>query len=142
MFFALGKSVRGISAKSRPFGIRRDTCDYGRAVVGVSRPDVANALDARRPNPDSNEYIVTQDPLWKEKSASPRARCRAPLDANRHRLNARRHRSPSDAAGFPYRPTIGTVAIAATWTLGCGASVFVLALNSVWTNTVELETDR
>jgi hypothetical protein len=62
-----------------------------------------------------------------------------PLDANRHRLNARRL---SNAAGFPYRPTIGPVAVAATWTLGCGATIFVLSLNAVWTNTVEEETDR
>jgi len=48
----------------------------------------------------------------------------------------------SNAAGFPYRPTIGPVAVAATWTLGCGATVFVLALNAVWTNTVEEETER
>jgi hypothetical protein len=48
----------------------------------------------------------------------------------------------SNAAGFPYRPTIGPVAVAATWTLGCGAMIFVLALNAVWTNAVEVETDR
>ena len=48
----------------------------------------------------------------------------------------------SNAAGFPYRPTIGPIAVAATWTLGCGAAVFVLALNAVWTNTVEVETER
>jgi hypothetical protein len=45
-----------------------------------------------------------------------------------------------NAAGFPYRPTIGPIAVAATWTLGCGAAVFVLALNAVWTDTVEVET--
>ena len=48
----------------------------------------------------------------------------------------------SNAAGFPYRPTIGPVAVAATWTLGCGATIFVLALNAVWSNTAEVETDR
>jgi hypothetical protein len=48
----------------------------------------------------------------------------------------------SNAVGFPYRPTTGPVAVAATWTLGCGATIFVLALNAVWTNTVEVETDR
>ena len=48
----------------------------------------------------------------------------------------------SNAIGFPYRPTIGPIAVAATWTLGCGAVVFVLALNAVWTNTVEVETER
>src|SRR5215467_257080 len=46
----------------------------------------------------------------------------------------------SNAAGFPYRPTIGPVAVAATWTLGCGATIFVLSLNAVWT--VEVETDH
>ncbi|OKO86620.1 hypothetical protein AC629_16235 [Bradyrhizobium sp. NAS80.1] len=48
----------------------------------------------------------------------------------------------SNAAGFPHRPTIGPIAVAATWTLGCGATVFVLALNAVWTDTAETETDR
>ena len=43
----------------------------------------------------------------------------------------------SNAAGFPYRPTIGPIAVAATWSLCCGATVFVLALNAVWTDTVE-----
>jgi hypothetical protein len=43
----------------------------------------------------------------------------------------------SNAAGFPYAPTIGPIAVAATWTLGCGATVFVLALNSVWSETAE-----
>lgn len=46
----------------------------------------------------------------------------------------------SNAAGFPYHPTIGPIAVAATWTLGCGAMVFVLALNAVWTN-IEVEVD-
>jgi hypothetical protein len=40
----------------------------------------------------------------------------------------------SNAAGYPYRPTIGPVALAATWTLGCGSMVFVLALNAVWSD--------
>ena len=48
----------------------------------------------------------------------------------------------SNAAGFPYRPTIGPIAVAATWSLGCGATVFVLALNAVWTDTGEVETNR
>jgi hypothetical protein len=48
----------------------------------------------------------------------------------------------SNAAGFPYRPTIGPIAVAATWSLGCGATVFVLALNAVWTDTAEVETNR
>jgi hypothetical protein len=47
----------------------------------------------------------------------------------------------ANAAGFPFRPTIGPIAVAATWTLGCGATVFVLALNTVWTK-AEAETDR
>ena len=48
----------------------------------------------------------------------------------------------SNAAGFPYRPTIGPIAVAATWSLGCAATVFVLALNAVWTDTDEVETNR
>ncbi|SIO35029.1 hypothetical protein SAMN05443247_04277 [Bradyrhizobium erythrophlei] len=48
----------------------------------------------------------------------------------------------SNAAGFPYRPTIGPIAVAATWSLGCGATVFVLALNAVWTDTAEVEANR
>jgi hypothetical protein len=47
-----------------------------------------------------------------------------------------------NAAGFPYRPTIGPIAVAATWTLGCGATVFVLALNALWSDSAELGTDR
>lgn len=47
----------------------------------------------------------------------------------------------SNAVGFPYRPTIGPIAVAATWFLGCGATVFVLALNAVWTNTAEVGTN-
>jgi hypothetical protein len=47
-----------------------------------------------------------------------------------------------NAAGYPYRPTIGPVALAATWTLACGAMVFVLALNAVWSENSELNTDR
>ena len=34
--------------------------------------------------------------------------------------------------GIPYRPNPAPVAIAATWTLTCGAIVFVLALTSFW----------
>ena len=47
-----------------------------------------------------------------------------------------------NAIGVPYRPTIGPIAIAATCTLGCGAIVFVLALNAVWSDAVEPKTDR
>ena len=39
-----------------------------------------------------------------------------------------------NAIGFPYRPAIGPIAIAATCTLGYGAIVFVLALNTVWSD--------
>lgn len=46
-----------------------------------------------------------------------------------------------NAIGFPYRPTIGPIAIAATYTLGCGAIVFLLALNAVWSDTAEPKTD-
>jgi hypothetical protein len=46
-----------------------------------------------------------------------------------------------NAVGFPYRPTIGPIAVAATWSLGCGATVFVLALNAVFTDTAEVETN-
>ena len=34
----------------------------------------------------------------------------------------------SNAAGYPYRPTMGLVAFAATQTLACGAMIFALAL--------------
>lgn len=37
-----------------------------------------------------------------------------------------------NAVAFPYQPTVGPVAAAATWTLACGATVFVLALNEFW----------
>jgi hypothetical protein len=33
---------------------------------------------------------------------------------------------------------IGPVALAATWTLDCGATVFVLALNAVWSDNSNL----
>lgn len=48
----------------------------------------------------------------------------------------------ANAAAFPYRPTIGPIAVAATWTLACGAMIFVLALNAIWRDTAGLETDR
>lgn len=47
----------------------------------------------------------------------------------------------SNAVGFPCRPAIGPIAVAATWTLVCGAMVFVLALNALW-NDAELSTKR
>ena len=34
----------------------------------------------------------------------------------------------SNAAGRPYQPTIGPIAVAATWTLACGAMAYVAAL--------------
>ena len=37
-----------------------------------------------------------------------------------------------NAIGIPREPAIGPVAVAASWTLGCGAVVFVLALNACW----------
>lgn len=45
-----------------------------------------------------------------------------------------------NAAGFPYRPAVGPVAFAASWTLGCGAIVFVLALNALWSDAAEAKT--
>jgi hypothetical protein len=38
----------------------------------------------------------------------------------------------ANAAGMPYEPAVGPVAIAASWTLACGAMVFVLGLNAFW----------
>ena len=35
-------------------------------------------------------------------------------------------------AGVPFEPGVGPIAIAATWTLGCGALVFILALDAFW----------
>ena len=37
-----------------------------------------------------------------------------------------------NALGRPYPPGPGAIAVAATWTLACGAIVFVLALGSFW----------
>jgi hypothetical protein len=37
-----------------------------------------------------------------------------------------------NAAGVPIEPGVGAIAFAATWTLACGATIFVLALNSLW----------
>lgn len=37
-----------------------------------------------------------------------------------------------NAVGVPYPPNPGPIAVAATWTLACGAIVFVLALASFW----------
>ena len=48
----------------------------------------------------------------------------------------------SNAVGFPYGPALGPVAVAASWTLGCGAVIFVLALNAFWGDTPETKTGR
>ena len=37
-----------------------------------------------------------------------------------------------NVVGFPYRPNPGPIAVAATWTLACGAMVFLLALEHFW----------
>jgi hypothetical protein len=37
-----------------------------------------------------------------------------------------------NAAGIPREPAAGPVAVAASWTLACGAIVFILALNAFW----------
>ena len=47
-----------------------------------------------------------------------------------------------NAAGVPFAPAIGPVAIAATWTLGCGATVFVLALNALWNEPADATSSR
>lgn len=36
----------------------------------------------------------------------------------------------SNAVGIPYPPATGPIAVAASWTLGCGAMIFLLALKS------------
>jgi hypothetical protein len=38
----------------------------------------------------------------------------------------------ANAAGVPFEPAAAPVAIAASWTLACGAMVFILALNAFW----------
>jgi hypothetical protein len=47
-----------------------------------------------------------------------------------------------NALGVPFAPAIGPVAIAATWTLGCGATVFVLALNALWNEPADITSNR
>jgi hypothetical protein len=42
-----------------------------------------------------------------------------------------------NAAGIPREPAVGPVAIAASWTLACGAGIFVLALNAFWEHSSE-----
>jgi len=44
-----------------------------------------------------------------------------------------------NAAGIPIKPDVGPIAFAATWTLACGATIFVLALNSLWDVSDRLE---
>jgi hypothetical protein len=41
-----------------------------------------------------------------------------------------------NAAGMPFEPGIAPVAIAATWTLACGAGIFILALTAFWQRSV------
>jgi hypothetical protein len=38
----------------------------------------------------------------------------------------------ANVLGIPYEPWVGPIAVAATWTLGCGAIIFVLALDEFW----------
>jgi hypothetical protein len=38
----------------------------------------------------------------------------------------------ANAIGLPYKPGVAPVAVAATWTLACGAAIFVAALNAFW----------
>jgi hypothetical protein len=45
----------------------------------------------------------------------------------------------ANAVGVPYEPGIGPVAVAATWTLECGAVIFVLALGEFWELPSQLE---
>ena len=40
-----------------------------------------------------------------------------------------------NTVGSPYRPAIGPIAVASTWTLVCGAVIFVLALNPLRNDT-------
>jgi hypothetical protein len=37
-----------------------------------------------------------------------------------------------NAVGIPREPAVGPVALAASWTLGCAAVIFILALNAFW----------
>jgi hypothetical protein len=37
-----------------------------------------------------------------------------------------------NAAGVPYEPGMAPIALAATWTLACGAAVFLAALDAFW----------
>jgi hypothetical protein len=38
----------------------------------------------------------------------------------------------ANVLGVAFEPCVGPVAVAATWTLGCGAIIFVLALDEFW----------
>ena len=38
----------------------------------------------------------------------------------------------SNVIGVPYEPGIAPVAVAASWTLACGAAIFVVALDAFW----------
>lgn len=37
-----------------------------------------------------------------------------------------------NATGIPSEPGVGPIAFAASWTLACGATIFILALSSLW----------
>jgi len=37
-----------------------------------------------------------------------------------------------NATGMPYEPGVAPVAVAATWTLACGATIFVVSLDAFW----------
>jgi hypothetical protein len=37
-----------------------------------------------------------------------------------------------NAAGVPYQPGIAPIALAATWTLACGAAIFLVAFDAFW----------
>jgi hypothetical protein len=37
-----------------------------------------------------------------------------------------------NAAGVPYQPGVAPIALAATWTLACGAGIFLAALDAFW----------
>ena len=48
----------------------------------------------------------------------------------------------ANVLGVPNEPGVGPVAVAATWTLGCGAVIFVLALDEFWEHPSDRQRDR
>jgi hypothetical protein len=48
----------------------------------------------------------------------------------------------ANVLGVPYEPGVAPVAVAATWTLGCGAVIFVLALDEFWEHPSNQQPDR